>query len=124
MMLIGHLVESLLSRHDFDEAAAELVEAICAADMTVEAHRLELGEHEDLADAAIDAIGKRDVDQPVFSRKRHGRLGAVRGERLQARAATAAEDNCNDVSGEGGQGGFLKSGELNFGSSIPEVSVG
>ena len=72
------LVDRLLGGQDLDEAAAEVVEAVRAADVAVQAHRLELREHVDLVDAAVDAVRERNVDQPILAGQRHGRLRAIR----------------------------------------------
>ena len=85
------LGQRLLGGQDFDKAAAEVVEAIRAANVLVQAHRLKLREHVDLVDAAVEAVGERDVDQAVLAGQRHRRLGAVRGERLQSSAATTTQ---------------------------------
>ena len=90
-------VERLLGGEDFDEAAAEVVEAVRAADVAVQAHRLELREHVDLVDLAVDAVRERDVDQPILAGQRHGRLRAIGRERQQPRAATAAQNYSDDV---------------------------
>ena len=82
------LVDALLRRHDVDELAQLAAEIALPAevDVPVEAHRLVLGEDEDLAHAAVEAVREGEVDDAVDAAERHGRLGAVAGERLQARA--------------------------------------
>ncbi len=87
----------LLGGEDFDEAAAERVEPIRAADVPVEARGLELREDVDLVDLAVDAVGDGDIDEPVLARERHGGFGTVLRERQEPRAAAAAEDDCDDV---------------------------
>ena len=95
--LLVRLLHRLLGGQDFDEAAAEIVEAVRAADVAVQAHRLELREHVDLVDLAVDAVRERDVDQPILAGQRHGRLGAVGRQRQQPRAAPAAQNYRHDV---------------------------
>ena len=40
---------------------------------------------------------KRNVDQPILAGQRHGRLGAILGERIEPRTSSAAEDEGEDV---------------------------
>ena len=90
---VGALAVGLLGGQDLDEAAAEVVEAVRAADVPVQADRDELREHVDAVQPAVDAVGDRDVDQPVLAGQRHGRLGAILGERIQPRALPAAQND-------------------------------
>ena len=60
---VGSLRHGLLGRQDFDEAAAEIVEAIRAANMPVQADREELRQHVDPIQLAVDAVRERNVDQ-------------------------------------------------------------
>lgn len=63
-----------------------------------------LGQAVDLVDAAVDAVADRDVDQTIVSAKRHRGLGALFGERVQARARAAAEDDAQHGLHEGRDG--------------------
>ena len=67
-----------------------------AGDVPVEAVALVLREHHDLAVAAVDQVGQHEVDEPVDPAERHGRLGAVGGQRHQALALAAGEDDGQD----------------------------
>ena len=67
-------------------------------DVPVERRGIELRQHEDAADVRVQAVADRDVDQPVLAADRHRRLGAGVGERKQAAALPAAEDDGQDVS--------------------------
>ena len=58
---------------------------------------VELREHVDAVQPAVDAVRQRDVDQAVLSGHRHGRLGAVLGQRVQTRALTPAKYQGDDV---------------------------
>ena len=104
MLLVADVFDGLLGGEDLDEAAVEAVEVVGVADVLVQADGLELREDEDPVDAAVDAVGDRDVDEAIFAGERHGGLGAVVGERLEARAATATEDDGDDVFDGSGQG--------------------
>ena len=88
---------SLLCGEDLNIASRERVEAIGAADVTVERHRVELGEHVHPFHARVDRVRNRDVDQPVLARDRHRRLAALQRQRREARAASAAEDQDRDI---------------------------
>jgi hypothetical protein len=45
----------------------------------------------------MEAVADRHVDQAVLSRDGNGRLRAEMGEGIEARAASATEDECEDV---------------------------
>ena len=92
------LFHGLLRGQQLHEAAVELVEAVGLANVPMQAHREELRQHVDAVQPAVDAVRKRDVDQPVLGRQRHGRLRAEFGQRIQPRASAAAEHQRHDVS--------------------------
>ena len=92
------VVERLLGGQDLDEAAVERVEGVRAADVAVQADRVELRQHVAAVQAAVDAVRQGDVDQPILARHRHGRLGAVLGQRIKPRALSAAEHQGHNVS--------------------------
>jgi hypothetical protein len=52
---------------------------------------LVLLDHPNVGYAAVDAVGQREVDQPVDARKREGRLRALVSERREPVALTARE---------------------------------
>ena len=81
-------VERLLGGQNLDEAAAKRVEPVRLADVPVQADGVELRQHIDPVQAAVDAVRHRDIDQAVLARQRHGRLGPVQSQRQQARAAS------------------------------------
>ena len=64
--------------------------------MPVQRRRVELRQRVDLVDARVDAVGHRDVDQAVVGAEGHGGLGALLGERVEAGAGAAAEDDAED----------------------------
>jgi hypothetical protein len=75
---IPNFAELLLGRHDVDELAELAVQITPAAlHMLNQRVRLILREYEDLANARVDAIGKREVDDAVLAAERRGRLRAV-----------------------------------------------
>ena len=65
--------------------------------MPVEAHRLVLREHQDLPQAAVEAVGQREIDDPIRPAERHGRLGAVARQRLQPRSFAAGQNDGQHV---------------------------
>ena len=85
------VVERLLGGQDLDEAAVEGIEGVGRADVAVQADRVELREHVEAVQPAVDAVRQRDVDQPILAGHRHRRLRAVLGQRIQPRALSAAE---------------------------------
>ena len=89
--------ERLLRREDFHEAAGKLVEFIRPRNVAVQRGGIELRQNVNAPEAGVDAVGNRDVHQPVFAGQRHGGLGALLGEREQARALPAAHDDGEDV---------------------------
>ena len=45
----------------------------------------------------VQAVGERNVDQPVLAADRNGRLRSLMGEREEARAPASAQDDGEDV---------------------------
>jgi len=72
--------------------------------VTVQGGGVELGEHVDLGDARVDAVGHGHVDEAVGAANGHGGLCARLGEGEQAGAsASAKDDGCTGaVRHEGG----------------------
>lgn len=58
-----------------------------------------LCEHVHLADAAVDAVAHRHVNEAVSAPDGHCRLRSLLGERIQARARSAAQDDSCDALG-------------------------
>jgi hypothetical protein len=69
-------VGRLFGRENIYKSIAEYTKLIGILDVFVQRSRIELREHEYAVDAAVDAIGNRDVDQPVFTGNGYGRLAA------------------------------------------------
>jgi hypothetical protein len=68
------------------------------ADVPVQRQRLVLGQDEDLAQAGVDAVGERDVDDAVVPAKGHGRFGAIAGKRKEPFSGSARKQNSKCVS--------------------------
>ena len=71
-----------------------------------------LGEHEDLAQAGVDRVAQREIDEAEFAGKGHRRLGALAGKRLQTLAGPAGHDDAEDsfhaaLPGRSGGSGLL-----------------
>src|SRR4051794_15819484 len=65
--------------------------------MAVEAVALVLREDDDLAQARVDEVRQREVDEPVVAAERDGGLGAVRRQRRKALALSAREHHPEDA---------------------------
>ncbi|MGF6548704.1 hypothetical protein QFZ96_003775 [Paraburkholderia youngii] len=68
-------------------------EAPAALQMPQQRMRLVLRDHRDAADAGIQAIGKRKVDDPVFAAEVHRRFHTLVRQRPEPGAASAGEDD-------------------------------
>lgn len=92
------LVDPLLRRQQLDELV-ELAaqETPAALDVLDQAVRLVLGDHADAADARVDAIGQREIDDAKLAAERHGRLGAPVGEMFQTATTATRQDQCYGV---------------------------
>ena len=53
------VVQRLLSGQQFDESAIERIKGIGAANMAMQAHGVELRQHVNAVQAAVDAVGRR-----------------------------------------------------------------
>ena len=87
----------LLSGEDLHEPPIERIEVVGAADVAVQADGIELGQHVDAVQSAVDAVGQGDVDQPVLARQRHGGLRSHLGQRIESRATSAAQHQRHDL---------------------------
>jgi hypothetical protein len=94
-------VDLLLRRQDVNELA-ELAAEIAPGALQVhdQVVRLVLGQHRDAADAGIDAVGQGEIDDPVLAAERRRRLGSRQRQPLEARAATAGENQRDGVPGQ------------------------
>src|SRR5260370_20947193 len=69
--------------------------------MAIEAERLILGQQEDAAEIAVDAVRERDVNDAVNAAERHGGLGAIPRERPKPFALPAGEQDTDGVAHQG-----------------------
>ena len=77
----GRVGKRLLCREQFHEATGEMIELVGLRNMPVQRRGIELGKQVNPAQAGIDAIGNRDVDDAIFAGERHSGLGALLGQR-------------------------------------------
>ena len=101
---------SLLRRENLDETRCEIVELEAGVDMPVQRHAVELGEHIDAANAGVQTIAYRNIDQPVLATKRHGRLGAFLRQREEPGAGSSAHNDCQSTVSGKDQGKLTHSG--------------
>ena len=65
--------------------------------MAMEADGIELGQHVDPVQSAVDAVRQGDIDQAILPGHRNRRLGANLRQRIQPRSLPAAQDHGGDV---------------------------
>ncbi len=77
------------------DAAAVAVEVPRPAqpDVVVERARVVLGQDDDVVDVGVDAVGQREVDDPVLAAERHGRLGPLLRQDREALTLAARQDD-------------------------------
>ena len=63
------------------------------ADVVVEGARVVLGQHDDVVDVRVHAVGEREVDDPVLATERDRGLGSLLRQDGQALAFTAGKDH-------------------------------
>ncbi len=80
-----------------DPAAGAIeVPRLSDPDVLVEGVRLVLGQHRDVEDARVDAVGEREVDDAIPAGKRHRGLGAHVGENPQTRTGSTCQDHSHN----------------------------
>ena len=67
----------LLGRQDIDEATREIVELVARLHVAMQRHGVELREQIDRAQAGIETVADRDIDQPIFPAQRDRGFGPV-----------------------------------------------
>ena len=87
------LIEALLGGHHVDELVELTLEvAPTALDVAHEAVALVLGQYADAADAGVETVGERKIDDAELAAEIDGRLGATVGEVHQPTAPTTRQD--------------------------------
>src|SRR5207247_2299574 len=90
-------VGGLFGGEDLHESFREQIEPVGLRDVSVERRGVELRQHENALEPCMEAVADRDIDQPIFAANRHGRLRTHVRERKQPRAASAAEDERENI---------------------------
>src|SRR6185369_6679740 len=90
-------------REDLDERPREVVEFVARVDVLVQRRAIELREDVDAAQAGVNAVRDRDIDDPVFASEWHSRLRPFLGQRKESRARAAAHDDGESAFGDGGR---------------------
>jgi hypothetical protein len=88
--LIPLVADPLHGREDFNELpdlAPEYVPAL--PDMAVERERLVLSEDVDAPEIGVEAVGKSDIDDPIYAPEGHCGLGAIPSEGIKSLAGTS-----------------------------------
>ena len=98
----GYVVERLLGREDFDEATRKMVEFVRLGNVPVQRRGIKLREEINTPQSGIHAIGDGNIDQPIFARKRHGRLRPVFRQWKQSCPLPAPHDHGKHIAGVGG----------------------
>ena len=93
----GAVALGLLGGEDLDIARGEGVETVGPADVTVQGHRVELGQNVHPLHVRVDGVGDGDVDQSVLARDRHRGLAAMHGQGVQPGASTTAENQYRNI---------------------------
>ena len=83
----------LRSQHLHETLAEAGGEVVALGEVPVEGGAVELRQHVHLVDAGVDAITDRNINQAILAGQRHSGLGAHLGERIEARAGSAAEND-------------------------------
>src|SRR5271156_71512 len=90
--------DSLHGGQDFDELANFTAKNVPAfANLAIQRERLVLGEDKDAAQAGVDAVGERNIDDAVDAAEGYGWFGAVAGERIEALAGASSEQDSERI---------------------------
>jgi len=87
------LAHSLLSGDGGDVVAEQGRHPPGLGDVTVQAVRLVLGEHDDVQVVGVDQVRQGKVDKPVDPAEGHGGFGTVCRQRLESVAFATCEDD-------------------------------
>ena len=97
----GRLVEPLLRRQQIEELVhLRAQERPAHLQMAQQAVRLVLGQHADPADARIDAVRQREIDDAELAAEKYRRLGAPVGQLVQPAAAAARQHQRDGAPGK------------------------
>src|SRR5687768_873004 len=82
----------LLGGHHLDEPSRKRRKAIGLSQVAIQGGRVVLRQHEHLEDIRVDAVGYRDINETIFSAKRHRGFRALLSERKQAGSRTTTKN--------------------------------
>ena len=99
------VAQRLFRSEDFHKTAREMIEFVGLRDMPMQRRRIEMREQINAAQIGVDAIGDRDIHEPVFTGQGDGRLGALLGEWEQAAALPSSHDDREHIA-RGGRHSF------------------
>ena len=116
--------ERLPRREDFHEAARKEVEFIRARNVAVQRGGIELRQNVNAPESGVNAVGNRDVHQPVFAGQRHGGLRALLGQREQPRALASAHDNGENVADIDGLAAAVQHKPVCTANILPTATAG
>ena len=95
--LIPVLRDAHLRRQHLDEVAVAHQRRPAAAHVAIQAERLVLRQHKHAAQVAVQAIGKRQIDNSVNAAERDGRFGAIARKRPKPLALAAGQQHSDCV---------------------------
>ena len=84
-------------KHLYAAVGAVQTPGLAVADVLVQLQGLVLGEDAYGGDTGIDAVGQREVNDPVFPAKGYGRLSRILRQHLQSAALAAGKQHGNAV---------------------------
>jgi hypothetical protein len=87
----------LLRGQYLDETATEHIEFVGIGNVAVQADAEKLRDDVDALQSTVDAVGERNVDEAILTGNGHGRFAAVLGQWIQGGAASAAQNEADDV---------------------------
>ena len=92
----------LLRGEDFHKGVGKDVELVGGLDVAVEGDAVELGEHVNAPEAAVDAVAYGDVHDAALATERHRGLGPFLGEREKAATGSPSHDDREGFVTDGG----------------------
>jgi hypothetical protein len=92
--LVPAAVDALLRRYDVDEVIQVTAEIPppTKINVAIQAHRFELRQQQHAHQAAVQAIGQGEIDDPVGTAKGYGRFGTVSSQRFEPFSTTSGQD--------------------------------
>ena len=92
---------ALLGGQDFHEGGGKDVRRVGSRHVPVQRSGIELGQDENPAHPAVEAVGDGNVHQPVLGADGHRRLGAIPGEWIEAGATPSPQNDSQNIDHDG-----------------------